>query len=226
MKQGSIPKTLVRGVFVTMLLSGLITAAHGADGESQAWVQFWASANITDRVGVKLVREDRFRDSDEDKYYYGYTELGFPVKLNDHWSVAPAIRAVRALRGGEWRDDLMPQGNLMHKTALGPVTLKNRARLAKTYKEAADVDPVEYQHKTDLVLTKGWGSWNVRPYAAEEVFYDFDEHDLTRFRTYGGLLVSPVKKVSVDLYVMREDTKAAGGWTDILVFGLAGGYEF
>jgi len=68
MKQSIFYKAWMVCTMAAVLLSGLSPSARGDDGESQAWVQFWASANITDVVGVKLTREDRFRDSDEDKY--------------------------------------------------------------------------------------------------------------------------------------------------------------
>jgi hypothetical protein len=77
-----------------------------------------------------------------------------------------------------------------------------------------------------LILTQGWTAWNIRPYVAEELFLDFDQKEITRSRASGGLLVAPVKKLSLDLYVMREDTKSGGLWNDILVLGLATGYEF
>lgn len=228
MKQNGCSKVWTKVVCIGVLLlaGGVSQEARGDDGYSQAWVQFWLSANLNDVVGVKVAREDRFRDSDEDKYYYGHTELSLPVKLTDHWTLAPAVRFIRTLRGGEWRDDVMPQLNLINKTALGPLTLKNRMRLVKVEKEAASDDPVEYHHRADLVLTKGWTAWNVRPYVAEELFYSFTANELYRSRATGGLLCTPVQKVSVDLYLMREDTKTAGDWKDILVLGLACGYEF
>lgn len=208
---------------IVLLTGGLV---YGEAGENQSWVQFWVSANLNDTVGVKLAREDRYRDSDEDKYYYGHTELSLPVKLDDRWTLAPAVRIIRTLRGGYWRDDLMPQLNLINKTALGPVTLKNRMRLVKIEKEASADDPVEYHHRADLVLTKGLGGWNVKPYVAEELFYSFDANEMFRSRTSGGLICAPIQKVSMDLFLMREDTKKDGDWSDILVFGLACGYEF
>ncbi len=218
----------IKGVFIAaILLAGLLSpTARGDASDNQAWIRFWVSGNINDTVSVKLTHEDRFRDSGEDKYYYGYTDISLPVKLNEHWTLAPAVRAIRTLRSGEWKDDLMPHITLLNKTTLGPVLLKNRMRLVRTDKEDADVDPVQYRHRLDVVSATGWSSWKFKPYIAEEGFYDFTDHDLNQFRTYGGLLFSPLKKVSFDLYVMREDTKKENSWHDILVFGLITGFEF
>ncbi len=228
MKRKGCSEGWIKGVFIaTILLASLLSpAVRGEAGDDQAWIRFWVSGNINDKVGVKLAREDRFQDSSEDKYYYGYTDISLPVKLNEHWTLAPAIRAIRTLRGGEWKDDLMPHITLLNKTTLGPVTLKNRMRLVRTDKEDKDVDPVQYRHRLDVVSATGWSSWKFKPYVAEEVFYDFTDRDLNQFRTYGGVLFSPLQKVLFDLYVMSEDTKKEGNWSDILVFGLSTGFEF
>jgi hypothetical protein len=169
---------------------------------------------------------DLFGSTSRSTRRYSYTDISLPVKLNEHWTLAPAVRAIRTLRGGEWKDDLMPHVTLFNKTTLGPVTLKNRMRLVRTDKEDTEVDPVQYRHRLDVVSATGWSRWKFKPYVAEEVFYDFTDHDLNQFRTYGGVLFSPLQKVSFDLYVMREDTKKENSWNDILVFGLMTGFEF
>lgn len=211
-------------------ITGLLIAggamARGEAGDNQAWMQIWVSGQLTDTVGIKLTRENRYRDTDEDKYFYGYTDIALPVKLNKNWSLTPAVRLITTLRGGEWRDDLMPHISLNNKTTLGPVTMKNRMRLVKMDKEATDADPIQYRHRIDLMPAKSWTDWKLMPYVAEEVFYDFDEYQVNKFRTYAGMTFAPVKKVSMDLYVMREDTKKLGDWNDVLVFGLAGGFKF
>jgi hypothetical protein len=208
-----------------LMIAGCATV-RGEAGDNQAWMQVWVSGDITDTVGIKLTRENRYRDTDDDKYYYGYTDIALPVKLNKSWTLTPAVRLITTLRGGEWREDLMPHISLNNKTTLGPVTLKNRMRLVKMDKEATDADPVQYRHRLDLMPAKSWTDWKLTPYVAEEVFYDFDEYQVNKCRTYVGLTFAPVKKVSMDLYVMREDTKKNEEWSDVLVFGLASGFKF
>ena len=220
-------KTGIKCLCLGVVLAGLLgSAACGEAGDNQAWIRFWVLGNINDRVGVKLAREDRYRDSAAEKYYYGYTDISVPVKLDDQWTLAPAVRVIRTLRGGEWKDDLMPHLTLFNKTTVGPVLLKNRMRLVRTDKEDSNVDPVQYRHRLDIVSANGWSSWKFKPYVADEVFYDFTDRDLNQNRAYAGLLFSPVHKVSFDLYVMREDTKKENEWHDILVFGLITGFEF
>ena len=230
-KKGSmkfmLSKKGIKSLCAGLLLAGLLSpAARGEAGEDQAWMRFWIMQDINKTVGVKVAHEDRFRDSDEDKYYYGYTDISVPVKLNDYLTLAPAVRQIHTLRGGVWRDDLMPHLTLSSKTPLGPVVLKNRMRLVRTDKDDSDVDPVQYRHRLDVVSAEGWTSWKLKPYVADEVFYDFTDRDLNQNRAYVGLLFSPVHRLSFDLYVMREDTKKANEWNDILVFGLITRFEF
>lgn len=225
MKQNGCSKVWKIACIAGLLIAGG-AMARGEAGDNQAWMQIWVSGQLTDTVGIKLTRENRYRDTDEDKYFYGYTDIALPVKLNKNWSLTPAVRLITTLRGGEWRDDLMPHISLNNKTTLGSVTMKNRMRLVKMDKEATDADPIQYRHRIDLMPAKSWTDWKLTPYVAEEVFYDFDEYQVNKFRTYAGMTFVPVKKVSMDLYVMREDTKKLGDWNDVLVFGLASGFKF
>jgi hypothetical protein len=220
------------------MMVGAVAAKAWDSEENQVWLQASAETAIytsvktvvaedgtttekaSDKLKLKVAQEIRFKDSGSDEFYH-HTDFTLSYLLGDGWSVAGIYRYQDKERtNGEWLADNMGLFDLCKKQVFAGVELTGRARLTYTDKRSTDDDPWEIRPRLEVAPAKGWTSWKLKPYLADEMMYDLSEDRFYRNRIYAGLKAAPVKKLCTNLFVMQDNTESsAGDWKEYFVFG-------
>jgi hypothetical protein len=183
-----------------------------ADENDQAWLTGTMKAGVTSNLTLKAASQQRYRNED---HYYRHTDIGLGYKLNKRWSVSATVRdqTVKS-KTGVWNNCTGYLFDVVNSTKGFGLELKSRMRL--TYFDphysadcSSDVRP-----RFDLLPAKGFTSWKLKPYVADEIMYNFDDGNLYRNRLSVGLKCSPVKALSLDLSLMNEKTESNEEWAE------------
>jgi hypothetical protein len=177
---------------------------------------------LTESTTLKIA--ENYRYIEEGRFnYYRHTELEFGWIFAKNWSLAPAARYIRArAQHSDWKESPMWIVNLNQSARLSALDLKTRLRL--TYLSADEVsDRTDFRPKFTLLPRKGWTSWKLKPYIADELLYNFQDNTLYRNRLSGGLKLRPAKPLAIDLFIMQESTRIDkdNDWEERFNFGLS-----
>ena len=195
--------------------------AHAWDeSENQLWLQGSVETQVGAKLKLKLAEEFRYKDSGADEFYH-HTDFTLGYAMTNGWSVAGTYRYIdKERKNGEWLVDNMALLDLCKKTGVSGVELKGRLRATYTDKRSTDDDPWEVRTRFDIAPEKGWTSWKLKPYLADEVMYDLCDSRLYRNRAYVGLKVAPQQHVGANLYLMQDRLETADGdWNEFYVLG-------
>ena len=183
-----------------------------ADENDQYWLTGTLKGGLTSNLTIKVSSQQRYRD---DAHYYRHMDYGADYKFNKNWSVGGTFRdQMVKSKSGQWR----PTGGYLFdpvNTVKGfGAELKSRLRLTYFDPHYAADSTTDFRPRFDLLPAKGFTAWEVKPYVADEIMYNFDENNLYRNRLSFGLKCSPVKPLSLDLSLMNEKTETAGQWAE------------
>jgi len=199
-------------------------AAANADENDQVWLTATVKAGLTSNLTIKVASQQRWRD---ENHYYRHMDYGANYKLNSSWSVAATFRdqAVKNKKG-VWQTCSGYLFDVVNSTKAYGMELKSRMRL--TYFDphySADCS-TDFCPRFDLMPAKGFTSWKLKPYVADEVMYRMDDSNWYRNRLSFGVKCSPVKALSLDLSLMNERTETNDAWAENWNTGLVATWSF
>lgn len=235
-------KRVLRMMAVAAAWSG--ATAHAWDkSENQLWLQGSAEttvykkvtervaengsveSTVSQRVKLKVAEQFRFKDGDEFQHQTDFQVCYLP---GGGWSLAGTFRYIDKERtSGDWEANHAGIADLSKTQQIGGLELKGRLRAMYTDKFGTDDDPWEIRPRLDVAPVKGWTSWKLKPYLADEVMYDLSGDNLYRNRVYVGLKAAPHKKVGTNVYLMQECKESdAGDWHEYFVVGFSAALKF
>lgn len=199
-------------------------AAGRADEKDQFWLAGMVKAGVTSNLTVKVATQQRFRDED---HYYRHVDYGAAYKLNRSWSLGATFRDQMVKnKKGEWLSCNGYLFDVVNSSRGFGLELKSRMRV--TYFDphyCADCSS-DFRPRFDLLPAKGFTSWKVKPYIADEVMYNFDDSNVYRNRVWVGLKCNPVKALCLNLSLMNEKTETEGAWAENWNTCLAASWSF
>ncbi|MGE4487980.1 MAG: DUF2490 domain-containing protein [Kiritimatiellales bacterium] len=204
-----------------------------ADENDQYWMTGSLSGKLTDKITVKIAGQTRFKD---ETHYYRHTDFGLSFKLGKGWSISPTFRDVEQKTGGSdnWKSQsgyILDFSNKYKVNAIG-MALSSRFRFCNFDNNYNDDSSTDFRPKFTVSSAKGYTSWKLTPYIADEIMYKFDEtgknEGLYRNRVSVGMKFSPIKNLSLDLSIMNEQTesKSNSQWAENWNTCLSAGYKF
>ena len=210
-----------------ILLVGICFAYDDGD-----W-QYWNTENIGGKIidvrndyldSIKAMIEAEFRWGDDvSELYYYHGDLGITLnKLFASWfSLGLNYRQVYELKSGEWTEENRPHLNGTIKLKWEGWDISNRCRFE--YRDTESYNDWRFRNKLTAKFPWKWTSWQIRPYVADEIFYDFHADELNRNRLYAGIGIGKLfllETIKGDVFFLWQSTKKPNwGDQDYYIFG-------
>jgi len=195
-----------------------------ADENDQYWLTGAVQGKLSDKITVKLSEQTRYKDED---HFYKHTDLGFVYKIGKGWSAGAIYRYQDKKNAkGVWQTTDGYLFNLGYIAKGLGAELKSRLRFTYFDANYKDDSSTDVRPRFDLSPAKGFTTWSLKPYIADEIMYNFDDSNLYRNRVFFGLKSKPCKKLSLDLFVMQERTETNDEWAENGNSGLTAALSF
>lgn len=167
---------------------------------------------------MSLEEEMRFGD-DASNYYYQHLDLGAIYSGTAKWlDLGINYRHIFEEKNSDWKEDNEPHLNATLKWKLSDFSMNNRLRLGYRNRESAE-DFWEYRNEFRVKFPLKFTRFEIQPYTADEIFFDFDKGDLYRNRLYTGISLKLTKNIKGELYYMWQSTELSAKWNDSHVLG-------
>ena len=191
----------------------------GAGPDTQFWLDQSVSHVLGEDLKLRVKLQERWVD-DVSRLNHLHVEGGVTRRLQAGQSLGFNVRHQGLENAeGDWQHETWPIGVLSFKgNILGwPVSQRNRIEW-RVREERGNRFLARAGFKVDA--PRPLGRWKVRPYVADEVFFDVREESFWRNRIFMGLKLPVGERVGLDLYGMFESTDRAQRWQENLVGGI------
>lgn len=211
----------------TTIIASAATSQAWDASENQIWLDGSVCGKVLDKLTLKMTEQMRYKN-EGDFYYYHHSDVMLTYTMTKNWSIAPGFRHMSSANAKQvWSDKEMYHLNLNHKVSMLGVDLKSRFRL--TYTDADKTDYLaDVRPEFTLTPSKGFTGWKLMPFLSDEIMYNLNEVHLYRNRASTGLMLSPMKGLSLKLFVMHENTQKTeeGDFNENFNYGVFAGYKF
>ena len=188
----------------------LITAAgaHAWDSnENQIWLDGSLSGKISDKLSLKLGEQIRYKN-EGDFFCYKHTDLCTAYKFGKPLTLSVGFRHMYTLKNpaASWANKEMTHVNAINTLSFAGMDFKTRMRFC--YTEADNTDYLmDVRPLFCLAPSKGFTDWKLKPYISDEIMYNLNETHLYRNRVNLGLMMAPAKSLSLNFFIMHENTQ-------------------
>jgi len=189
------------------------------DGDNQYWNTESVSWKLGDNWKANLEQEFRFGDDASD-FYYQHSDFGIVWSGLAEWiDLGLNYRYIREEKNSKWKVENRPHFNATVKWDLFGIDFSNRARLEHRDKESSD-NFLRYRNKFKIKVPFKFTKFKIQPYAADEIFYDFDQKTLNRNRFYAGIGFTILNNLQGDIfYCLERNENSSKKWYDYNVLG-------
>lgn len=213
-------KSWIRFV-VTAIIVAVISGTCFAydEGDFQYWSSVGASFDIN--KDWKVTFEEQFRLGENAGYLYQHhSDLGFVYRSFADWiDLGFNYRQVFEKDSkGEWRQENRPHLNVTLKGKLFDLDLSSRSRFEYRDRENKK-DLWRYRNKVTLKLPQEFTKLKLKPYLADEVYFNFGEEGYNRNRIYAGTSFKLAKNIKGEVFYLWQLSRSAGDQKHINVIG-------
>lgn len=202
---------------IVITIAILIGGKCLADGDFQYWGAAGVSFDITKHWQVVFEEEFRFED-DAGRLYYQHSDLALVYKGLAEWIDLGFNYRQVFKRKSQWKQENRPHLNVTLKRKLLDFKLSNRSRLE--YRDREDKkDLWRYRNKVTVEFPIELTRFKLRPYLADEMFFDFYGEGYNKNRLYTGISLDLTPNLKGGIFYLWQSTKSAGGWEDIHIIG-------
>lgn len=170
--------------------------------------QYWNTESIEVKFAKKwkLAVQEEFRFGDNSRLlYYNHTDTGLAYGLNKYLSFSANYRQKFNRKEDKWTAIYMPHVDVSLKLDWRDFTFKDRNWFEYSISEHKRV--WVYRNKFSLELPFKWTPFEIRPYGADEIFFDFNKARLVRNRVYAGFKMRFLENLKGELYYMCQTTR-------------------
>ena len=205
--------------YLVLIVAALLLLSAGnvfADGEWTLWVDEAISGKINDSVSANFTAAQKWTD-DMSELSYWHTDLGFTFKTRFEklLSIGLNYRQVYTLGSdGDWAQEKRPHFSLYTTLpAYQGFTLKNRFRME--YRDTVSYNDWRLREMVTIVLPYEFTQAKIKPYIANEIFYDFNASSLNMNRLYVGASIGKIyNNIKAKVEYFWEAKKKSNNWND------------
>lgn len=189
-----------------------------ADESWEYFSQYKVSLKTGKKTAVVLKPELRFEDN-MSHFYYQHAELGLDYKLNPRITLGIYYRPIKKLSGEKWQREDRPHLNVSLKWEKLDMSnrLEYRIKESDTY--------FKYRNRVRFNFPEVT-FFQIKPYIADEIFYDFEESSLNKNRIYFGANINVSQKIKGGLFYIYESSLDGGSRQGVNIAGTSVGYKF
>ncbi|MFC1508164.1 DUF2490 domain-containing protein [Candidatus Omnitrophota bacterium] len=190
------------------------------DEDWQYWGTVNASCKISGEWKANIEEEIRWGD-DMHNPYYNHADVGFSYSgLADWFVFSINYRHIKEEKSNDWKTEQRPHINGTVKWKIKDFSLSNRGRLEFREREDAD-EAWQYRNKISVSPPIDFTKYTIKPYVADETFFDSDSKELNRNRFYSGASFNIFKDLKGEIYYLwqRSKSSSSGKWSDVNVVG-------
>lgn len=185
--------------------------------------QYWSSVGVSFDINKdwEVTFEEQFKLGENAGHLYQHhSDLGFVYKGFADWiDLGFNYRLVREKDSSDkWRQENRPHLNVTLKRKLFDLDLSSRSRLEYRDKEDKK-DLWRYRNKVTLKLPLELTKLKLKPYLADEVFFNLDEEGYNKNRVYAGASFKLTKNIKGEIFYLWQSSRYDGGRKDINVIG-------
>lgn len=218
------PGVLALVVFAALCMA---TAARaGGEGDFDYWTKASFLIPIKEHWQFKFDQKFSFTDEgrrfDNHQQDYGVIYSG----LADWLDLGFTVKQKASKEGDDWDRETRPLLNVTVKSTLFGCDLANRSRIE--YRDFEDEDNVwRFRHKVRIGSPVTFTSLRIKPYAAYEIFYNFNAERFNGSRIQGGLFIPLHEKVRLELfYFWHTSEEYDHDWSATNVIGTYVRFKF
>ena len=183
------------GIFLSLYV--IKSALAFDDGDWQLWSRVTLQGTLSERCKISLDEEFRGGDDMSDLYFHR-TDLGVTYKFMNWCYVGLNYWHSYKEKNGQWYQEKRPHINLTFKLKLQNFKFENRNRFENRNCQGEDAY-WRYRNRLTISPPVKFTSHDIRPYLADEIFYDFEENEFHRNRIYAGLKMKLQKNIGFDI---------------------------
>jgi hypothetical protein len=214
-----IQKFATLAFFILSLITGRFASAElNGEGDWQYWSAYTVEGQLTPKLRAEIEEEFRFGDDISD-YYRAHTQILFGYKWLDWLEVAPAFREIFEEKKGVFRPEHRPQVDLTGKWIIEGWEISDRNRLEYRDKSGGSENTVRYRNQIKVKFPFAWTQWKIRPYVAEEVFFESEGAGFNRNRLSTGLEAKFWDHVKGDIYFLWQASDSNDDWINNYILG-------
>ena len=188
------------------------------DGDFQYWNSESVSVKINKDWKIGLEEEWRFGDDTGD-FYYQHSDLGLVYSGFADWlDLGMNYRHIFEKKNSKWRVENRPHLSATFKWKLFDFGFSDRGRFEYRNREDAE-DFWCYRNKLIIKMPFKLTKFEIQPYIADEIYYDFDIETLNRNRLYGGVTFKIFKDMKGEIYYLWQVSEKKDKWIDVNVLG-------
>lgn len=189
---------------------------RGSDWES--WNDYSLNIPVSSDVSLKVTSEYRIMEN-FNNYYANFIDIGFDWKVGENFVFGYYTRKISSKSGDLWNGELRPHLNGTLSWELGGISLDNRSILEYRIKSS---EPFFRLRDRLRLKFPEIGLLKIKPFIADEIFYDLEINEMNRNRIYAGFGFPLTEGLSAYLSYILQSDKTGSGWagTNILDFSL------
>lgn len=160
----------MRKIFVIFNILFLLTAPQIAHGDENP-VKLLLRKKIDERFTL-LTQIDYRHDDETSRFEHKHYDVGLRINHKNNWSTSFSYRWMYKFDNGEkkWEQEKRPYISIIKKFKTDPVTINLRARQEFRFRKG---NKHSTRNRLRLLLKSNKEFVGVRPFIANEIFYDF-----------------------------------------------------
>jgi hypothetical protein len=191
-------------LFTNFIVTGLCISQ---ERQSQTWNAEIITGKLTNSLSVFARMEHRY-DNKKDALNSQHIYFGINFKIFPWLTCSPYFRAVNYASGkttvqNDWYLEYRPSVDFVAKYSISYFDLSYREEIERRL-FSNQPDAWSYRQKAEIKYKQGWTSFKIRPYLADEVYYQKNKDGFYRNWIIAGTDVTPIPKIKAGLYYIWQ----------------------
>lgn len=172
-------------------------------------VQYWNIFSVTRKINsawkINLSDEQKIGENISEPFFHRI-DLGVAYKVNNVVSLEAHYKHMHLKVANEWKRVRVPYFNLLVNLQNSYLTLQSRNRMeymGYTYK----AHHWRFRERIKILSGKPFTSLKIKPFGAEEFFYDFNKSKFRENRLYLGVNLPLFSHLRADFYYALQHIK-------------------